>query len=75
LSQNKSKNLGKDQRRHPYNLIKHSISFKNFEIHIFANTNFPRKKSDMLQQEQAQGRVMIEEEGWPRQGPSDGWSK
>jgi hypothetical protein len=26
-------------------------------------------------QEQAQGRATIEEEGEPRQGPSDGWSK
>jgi hypothetical protein len=26
-------------------------------------------------QEQAQGRATIEEEGWPRQGPSDGWSE
>jgi hypothetical protein len=26
-------------------------------------------------QEQVQGRAMIEEEGEPRQGPSDGWSK
>jgi hypothetical protein len=26
-------------------------------------------------QEQAQGQVTIEEEGWPRQGPSDGWSE
>jgi hypothetical protein len=40
--------LGKVQRRHPYNLGKHSNSNKNFEIHDFANNNIP-EKSRMLQ--------------------------
>jgi hypothetical protein len=47
LAQNKYRNLGKDQRRHPYKLNEHSNSFKNFEIHIFANINIP-EKSRML---------------------------
>jgi hypothetical protein len=40
---------GKVQRRHPYILIKHSISNRNFEIHIFALLTF-RRNSGMLQQ-------------------------
>jgi hypothetical protein len=40
--------LGKVQRRHPYNLSKHSNSNKNFEIHNFANITNPGK-SGMLQ--------------------------
>jgi hypothetical protein len=39
--------LGKVQRRHPYNLSKHSNSNKNFEIHNFANITIPGK-SGML---------------------------
>jgi hypothetical protein len=40
--------LGKVQRRHPYNLGKHSNSNKNFEIQNFANINIPGN-SGMLQ--------------------------
>jgi hypothetical protein len=40
--------LGKDQRRHPYNLGEHSNSNRNFEIHNFANIIIPGK-SGMLQ--------------------------
>jgi hypothetical protein len=39
--------LGKVQRRHPYNLGKHSNSKFFFEIHDFANNNIP-EKSRML---------------------------
>jgi hypothetical protein len=39
---------GEGKRRHPYKLSEHSNSNKNFEIHIFANTNIPGK-SGMLQ--------------------------
>jgi hypothetical protein len=35
--------LGKDQRRHPYNLGEHSNSNRNFEIHNFANIIIPGK--------------------------------
>jgi hypothetical protein len=47
FAQNDSRNLGKVQRRHPYNLGKHSNSNKNFEIHIFALLTFWRKFQDV----------------------------
>jgi hypothetical protein len=43
LAQIKSKKLGKDRRRQPYILIMHSISNRNFEIHIFALLTFREK--------------------------------
>jgi hypothetical protein len=39
--------LGKVQRRHPYNLGKHSNSNKNFEIHILQTLTFRRKFQDV----------------------------
>jgi hypothetical protein len=38
---------GKDHRRHPYILIMHSISNRNFEIHIFALLSFREKFQDV----------------------------
>jgi hypothetical protein len=43
FAQNKSRNLGEDQRRQPYMLVMHSITNRNFEINIFALLTFRRK--------------------------------
>jgi hypothetical protein len=40
---------GKDHRRHPYILSMHSISNRNFEIHIFALLTFRRKFLDVTE--------------------------
>jgi hypothetical protein len=49
LAQIKSKKLGKDRRRQPYILIMHSISNRNFEIHIFALLTFREKFQDVTE--------------------------
>jgi hypothetical protein len=40
---------GEDHRRHPYILIMHWISNRNFEIHIFASLTFRRKFQDVTE--------------------------
>jgi hypothetical protein len=40
-----------------------------------SRTRMATSTSQEQEQAQAQGRVTIEEEGEPRQGPSDGWSE
>jgi hypothetical protein len=48
---------GEDHRRHPYILIMHTISNRNFEIHIFALLTFRRKFQDVTRTVGARGRA------------------